>query len=42
MTISIEQARQILGKRAEDFSDEEIRQVLEYLYSLANSIYDNL
>lgn len=42
MTVSVEQARQILGKISDDFSDEELQQVIDDLYYLANSIYDNL
>jgi hypothetical protein len=43
MTVTIEQAREILGEKiSESFSDEELHQVIDDLYYLANSIYDDL
>lgn len=42
MSISVEQARQVLGEEFNEYSDEEIQKVLDDLYYLANSLYDNL
>lgn len=40
MSITIEQARKVLGKKAEKLSDTEVQKLLEAMYSFANMLVD--
>lgn len=40
--ITVETARQVLGKKFDVYSDAEIQQILDDLYYLANSLLDTL
>ena len=39
--VSVEQARAILGDKYSHYSDAEIEEILEDLYYLAHSLFDN-